>query len=417
MGPLPSQRPCTNPLDWNLHANNEGETYIPFQDYVRPEQTNQLDVSFPQFLQLPTELQLRIIRFCNSATLFQLMHVSSATRDEARKLFWSDPGSRYFVHGGWLQAGGSSGHTLHAVEALACMKHVEVEFYCEGPFAHDKWDYDEGRWATADVPERQADAFWQIFQRCLPSATNVVLKVRAPMDAGEAAPADLTMLAERCPAGIRVSTSRLQKEAGCRFLLRKSLWQQVWHDCSQPATWEVVDISADTTQSVLPPAKTFRGPVGAFYRHDYNVERLFYLYNAQSLLLIQAIEVYYTQNPQAPIVCPVSKCGSRFETPRAWALHASDAYHLKLKLPNETLDMLFSEHDARLERMNQEITDNETRMRLEWGEEGSEQRRKREEDFLHQLQHDPEYAHAKPPRESAIWRRYQVEMNTEMTAE
>lgn len=65
--------------------------------------------------------------------------------------------------------------------------------------------------------------------------------------------------------------------------------------------------------------------------------------------------------------------------------------------------------------MEQELADNITRLRLEWGDEGSEQRRKIEEDFLYQLQHDPAYACEKPPRESAVWRRYQREMKDEET--
>jgi hypothetical protein len=98
--------------------------------------------------------------------------------------------------------------------------------------------------------------------------------------------------------------------------------------------------------------------------------------------LIQAIEAYYTQNPQAPFVCPVSECGFRFETPRAWALHAIEARHsIELKPPSGTLEMLFSEHDARLARSGQELVDSITRLRLEWGDKGSEQRRKIEEDF------------------------------------
>ncbi|KAF2278350.1 uncharacterized protein EI97DRAFT_414808 [Westerdykella ornata] len=422
--PLVSQRPCTDPLNWNLYADFSGEMYIPFHDYVQPEQTCQVDVPFPQFLRLPRELQLRILRSCSSATLFQLMHVSSATRDEARKLFWSDPGARYVVDGAWLQAGGFSGHTVDDVAALALMKHVEVDFGTGGPFVRRAWDDGEPQYgrrpSPADAAERMADAFWQTLQRCLPCATNVVLKDSelGHTKEGDAAPAVLTLLAERCPAGIRASASCLQVVAGCSYLMRESLWQPVWHGRSQPATWNRVDSFDDTTQSVLPPAKTFRGPVGAFCRIDYNVRRLSYLYGARRLLLIQAMEAYYTQNPQTPFVCPVPECDFRFETPRAWAVHATDELHdvMDFKLPTETLEMLFSEHDARLARMEQDIADTIIRLRLEWGEEGSEQRRKREEEFLHQLQHDPAYAQAKPPRECAVWHRYLIEMNNEKTA-
>lgn len=169
---------------------------------------------------------------------------------------------------------------------------------------------------------------------------------------------------------------------------------------------------------MLPPAKTLCGPVGAFYRQDYNLQRLKYLHNAQRVLQIQAIGAYYTQNPQSPFVCPNSECDSQFENGRsmqAWALHVCEAYHCTFELPTETLEMLFSKQDACWARLKQDNEDHIARLRLEWGEEGSEQRRKREEDFLHQLQHDPAYALEKPPRESHVWRFYRVEMDNEKT--
>lgn len=216
MCPLVSQLPFTDPLNWNLYATHWGETHIPFHDYVRPKQTCQLEVPFAQFTQLPRELQLRILRFCNSATLFQLMHVSSATRDEARKLFWANPGSRYVIRGRWLLAGGFSGDTLDDVGALAFIKHVEVDFDAEGLPLYNIWDDDTPQWArrlTADVAERLADAFWQTFTGHLPCATNVILKkfqITGDTDAGEVAPAGLIVLAERCPVGIHASASCIE---------------------------------------------------------------------------------------------------------------------------------------------------------------------------------------------------------------
>jgi hypothetical protein len=83
-------------------------------------------------------------------------------------------------------------------------------------------------------------------------------------------------------------------------------------------------------------------------------------------VLIQAIEAYYTQNPQAPFVCLDLECDLQFETLRAWAIYASDADHnVYLKLMDETLATLFSEHNARLASMKQEIDDDITRMQSE----------------------------------------------------
>jgi hypothetical protein len=60
-------------------------------------QTCRLEATFTLSLQLPTELQLRILNSCDSAMLFQLMHVSYTTRDGlilARDMFFKATGYR-----------------------------------------------------------------------------------------------------------------------------------------------------------------------------------------------------------------------------------------------------------------------------------------------------------------------------------
>jgi hypothetical protein len=52
-------------------------------------------------------------------------------------------------------------------------------------------------------------------------------------------------------------------------------------------------------------------------------------------------------------------------------------------------------------------------MRVEWGEEGSEQRRYVSGQFLQQLRDDPAYAGEKTSEVSHIWRDYQRDMNDE----
>ena len=78
--------PWTKPLNWDLHTNPYGEPCIPFSLYVRSERTTSY-TALPGFWILPTELQIRILFFCDAPTLFQLMQVSTAMRVEAKKLF------------------------------------------------------------------------------------------------------------------------------------------------------------------------------------------------------------------------------------------------------------------------------------------------------------------------------------------
>jgi hypothetical protein len=80
-------------LNWDLEATHYSEPRVPFAIYVRPSDTDSQEPSgaFTGFQILPAELQIHILSLCDAHTLFQLMHVSSATRAEAKKLFWSLP--------------------------------------------------------------------------------------------------------------------------------------------------------------------------------------------------------------------------------------------------------------------------------------------------------------------------------------
>lgn len=81
------------------NASTEGlEVCIPFSRHVQQAgSTNSPVFEMPQFSRLPVERQLRIFSFCDSLTLFRLMHTSSTIRYEAKKLFLSDPDAWYAV--------------------------------------------------------------------------------------------------------------------------------------------------------------------------------------------------------------------------------------------------------------------------------------------------------------------------------
>jgi hypothetical protein len=99
---------CKTPLNWNLHMTSEGEEQFPFHQHVRSERAGEVfkpqDSSrslrnLPTKLQLPTELQWRVMDFCaDRATLWQLMHTSSGLRAEASKRFWADPHTYYLAN-------------------------------------------------------------------------------------------------------------------------------------------------------------------------------------------------------------------------------------------------------------------------------------------------------------------------------
>jgi hypothetical protein len=129
--------PWTRPLNWTLHATFNGEHRTPFSHYVYPEAVQASRAAFPQFRKLPTELQLRILYFCDSPTLFWLMQVSLATRTEAKALFWLSLDAWYYVSGDWLLTGGLPGHAHYATDFLAHVERIEVDLDDLGRICYD----------------------------------------------------------------------------------------------------------------------------------------------------------------------------------------------------------------------------------------------------------------------------------------
>jgi hypothetical protein len=408
------QGPWTNKLDWDLHATHDGETYVPFRLYVQPRDMHQPARNFLRFLQLPAELQIAIFRYCDSAVLFQLMRVSSGTRKEAEKLFWSCPDAWYQIHGSWLLAGGFSGHTYNALDFLARARQIEVEFGGLGPLSHNAWEDGVRQYAKrppGPIRDQQIYNFWQTLQWRFPCVTNVVLSGMSGEDAGIAPPADFITVAEKCPARIRVSVSCLQWVAGHPARATRTLWRPIYPQNSQSATWYAVTLHW-TRQSVLPPPKKFSGPVGAFCHIQYYSSQTRYRFYASRLLRIQATEAYYLQDGPKPCICPMSGCGLQFELPGQWAAHAIDAGHdTDITLPSKQLQTLFEDHSARIEGIEQACANAMAELQIAWGKEGSKQRADAEQAFLFQLQHDPLYTHEKVPEESSMWLDYLEKMD------
>jgi hypothetical protein len=218
------------------------------------------------------------------------------------------------------------------------------------------------------------------------------------------------MIAERCPRHITTHVSLLQKEAGYQKRLHRSLWQQVNSNSSTTAAWKAVTLTW-TRQSVLPPPKTFHGPVGMYSYFIYCSNRENYLHHASRLLLPQAMDEHYKQNYDASLLCPGTIRDMRAELLPQETTQATDTY------PNRDAtslsEVLSTEHDARLSHIKQQNADMLASMRTAWGKDCSQQRVDTEHAFLHQLQHDPLYATETTPTESMLWHRYRLSMDEE----
>jgi hypothetical protein len=402
---------CLGPLDWNMRTTGYYEPLIPFAHYVQRRLMPLSTAGFCRFSKLPRELQLHILGFCKSAALFQLMQVSSTTRREAQKLFWSDPDAWHVVHGSWLLSGGLAGHTDIDTEVLHYVEQIEVDFAEYEPLCTIDDGEDgilreaPGKY-TAQDRALEIQNFWQVVKSKLPSATHVVLSRSLARPSEAPLPPTLRMMAEQCPPGMTSYVSLLQADTGHEKRLYRSLWRYVAQDSITTGTWELLT-PAWRRQSIIPPPKQFKGPVGIYRHYQYSTEQLFRRRHARRLLLLQAVEMFYTQNKPYWFICPSSKCEMRFESPSKWTLHAIDAQHRDdIVLPNGHLQVLFAEYYAGLahmQKLNEELL---ATIQEAWGEDGSQQRENAKYAFLCQVQNDPLYRVDTIPEESFLWKNY-----------
>jgi hypothetical protein len=398
------------PLNWDLCATADGETYTPFALYVRPATACLPHAIFTPFTRLPLELQLRILAFCDSASLFQLMHVSHVLRGEARKLSWSAPDAWYRVDARFLLSGGLSGGQDYATNFFASIAQLEVDF----PQMSDLgaiWDdgvyrdsiFYEPSWS----PERQIRDFWEVLQRTFPCAIRVTISESKLQWLGHPPPSELETMVQLCPPRICVLVSVLQYEdeasrRAIRYLARRSHSD----DCSTADAWDIIH-TRWARQSILPPPKVWKGPVGAFRRIEHARRR----YNAMKMgtiiLLITAIGRRQPQALDRPIVCPAPACDVYFTVPVEWATHAVESCHYRTAVPPEEHQELFDQQEKRLEALfRQECLLPTERLRRSCGGPGSRERLDNELAFLSQLEQDPEYAHSKPAYTCSTWISY-----------
>ncbi|KAH7092216.1 hypothetical protein FB567DRAFT_463231 [Paraphoma chrysanthemicola] len=408
--------PWSTSFDWNLRATQLGETRLPFRYHIhnRQKETQISDDEFHRFLQLPIEIQQYILTFCNAATLFQLMHVSFTMRQEAKKLFWSDPTSRYVVDGQWLLAGGHPRLTNDDLEALTHIQYVEVDFFIYRSSFVEEWT-EGGYHCDIHEGEKERAVFWKALRRRFPCVTDVVLTVPNSKRLGAPAPENATRLATGSPDDISISVSQPIR-CGDHWAspLSRHLWRRN-HSNRDPSTWELIETSW-SPRRITPPSKNYSGPVGAYQLYDYHDLDLRELEVARQIHTIQAIEAYHVHILRAPCVCPFPKCGMQFEQPGEWTVHyrtTSARYHdgLVPLPPWDSVRTAFDRHDASLELKRQRISHELAVMRAAWGEPDSSERSTASQQFLQQLRTDPLYAGDKAPEQSEIWFRYERDMN------
>lgn len=423
--PIPAEL-WTNPLRLKLHTTCYGEFYIPFANHVQQAPTGSSLCPVPPQHQLPKELMLRILFFCDSATLYRFMQVSSMYREEAKKLFWSDPTILYHVSGCWLLSGAFSGHSQYAADFFAHVERLDIEFNSMEevwtPWDDSRmtsvpeylWDAIDSSTGQALTPaattylESRIQSFWCTLQYCFPRVTHVVLSESRPRRAHPPAPrGELRRMAELCPSEIRVAASHLQAERECQLVLGRRLYEPIPGDDSAAAEWRVVDAQW-TRPSVLPPIKNFNGPVGAFYHTLQKRKAYFALQSTAAALVVAAVEWHYIHEKHAPFTCPYPGCNLFFDTPGQWPRHAVVADgHAQDAGSLVHIQQILTEWNYELEReLEEECVSVQRQMKLDWAEKQNEEPRLAEVEFLSQLAQDPQYAFQRSGKESLAWRLY-----------
>ncbi|KAF1959626.1 hypothetical protein CC80DRAFT_590831 [Byssothecium circinans] len=420
-----SKLPWTKPLNWSLQMTPDGEERIPFHSYVQsntvqPHSSSQTS-SFPDFNQLPVELQLRILAFCSAPTLYQIMR-TPMLRTEAAKLFWADPNTYYLIEAHWLFGGGHSGYTCYDLSFMAYAQNVEIEYDVSsddkiGPITDDvlELDYEKAR------------EFWKTFQTRFPRAKRVVvnqnwesLSIRQHDD--EPVACCLKVLIETCPVEINVLAFVLVEvsSGGCKrtALPVANNWHRVLYQLAEDGGWVKVTASGFERKTILMPPKKFHGPVGEFEGLKYECGRIQLQEMGLGALAIEALDRHYfdKEDPE-PFHCPVSGCDVYFEKAGQWTQHAAEAHSTDLIvksrfdiLPN-ALQPIFEERKNNLEQEGKAAKWKSGKIYKDWNEEGGEKRRELERGWIYQLENDEAWDTGGKGTESKLWKWFTTVMD------
>ena len=419
---------------WNLHTNPLNEICIPFSQFVKPRQSQNASsatCTFPQFGRLPAEMQLHILDFCDAPTLFQLMHVSAALCMEAKKLFWAQPDAWYNVDSNWVEKGCYPGAMPHAMDIMAHVEQVELNFQYVFIVADADWNQqDRGPLGRLQL----LHDFWKTLRARFPRVTRVVMSESLLDERPEDALVHLKRLAEMCPASISVWISHLRavdSDQGPLIYSRqceRSLLRpiRVNHDDEGKAgvIWETTD-PVWTRQIISFPRRRFSGPVGTFCRPKYEALLGESRKQAARLFLLEEIERHHFEDQNEPFTCPDAQCSDGIKLPGQWVPHALRTGHL----PNIPYDCykdiarfkVFSREFAHLQATLHD-TMNKSRealaqLRRDRGAPDTEQQLMADQAFTHQLEHNPLYALGKPATETQIWYNYCAYMSRKYEAE
>lgn len=370
------------PIDFTLLGNFEGELHVPFTRHVRQLSPTMPNASFSQYLNLPAEIRLRVVRSCDKATLFQLMQTSRETRAEAKRLFFSDPGAWYCVDSDWLRSGGQPGHTWRDMNFLACIERLCIEY----SWLHETY-------YTVGAITREEDGirkFWNIVRSLFPRVKHILLNEHHQRLQDELLPETFKKIAKMCPLDIHISSSLLvMEESPIRGRLKRKTWRR---SSAINDTQEWTECANNEGQLVNPPYREFRGHVGEFEK---GVAMMMEISDQETTIRLHrmaAIAKFHFEGSPKPFSCPALNCDAWFDHPNEYTTHAIKTRHDKIAEIPEPFKPVFTENRKRLNQLWERHRGIDNSFREWYGKCGSEQRRNAEKEFLYELEHNPLYA-------------------------
>ncbi|KAF9699182.1 hypothetical protein EKO04_002869 [Ascochyta lentis] len=417
-----------NSFDSNLYMTQHGQSFKYFHQHIHQRRSIGSKGSFHRYAELPAELQLRIMQFCDAPTLFQLMLTTHNIRIEATKLFFSDPATWYRLQADFLLQHPSAGESLYEPCFLASVKQLEIY----SPHLNSRaWKPDlEGKTFQSSQERSEyvnkhikasIQAFWCTVQRLCPQVRRIMFTKDGTSFPDKNVMIDcFQRMAQLCPQGLDVffyTTEPAEEAVGRRR--KRMLWRLRTsdEDTAMEITPKLEKHSKAPGVIVVPPQKPHRGRVGEFIKAQTIWEKYYSQSFAAEFYRAAAVEQHYFQGRHEPFGCSVANCDAWFDQPEQYTTHLLATRHGKGETPPGQAGA-FVTANTKLELMlEQETQESHKAFWNWWGwtDAPSEQRTMAEMEVMHQLEHDVLYAQDKPVSEHVLLQSiYEVEMSNSL---
>lgn len=406
------------PLDCSVQATYEGELQMSFSSFVRStEPTKTPAVTFTQFLQLPAELQFRVIGFCDIPTLYQLMHTSQTIRLEARKLFIANPDAWYCVDADWISRGCYPGDASYDMQFFPLVEQLEVQFR---RMDSEFWllDYSVAGAADQDEEELMSEEddraterlevclkdFWLRLHSHFPRVIRIVIQCSDFLRPPSALPPEIfKKVAVLCNQSTEVILSLLDIPDRHNRRAERRVW---YRDPYNRTIGSAIEWKEDKTQlhpRIMLPKKMFQGFIGTYEYYSYKREQYCAFQYTKTISLIAAVENDHFVARYSPLQCLAPYCSVWFNHPGEYTYHMIRyGNHRKFIVTPEQYKTLFADADARLALLEREYIAAWETLRNEWGDYGTERREVTVTAAVQQVANDPFYASKKPGHDSYV---------------